>query len=207
MKKRGKTLLLGAVIACLVGMASQAQAGVLNGHALTFDGWTGTSAYSSGSLTGTIDFAVFTSADFDTAFPGLYTTTADELVYAYQVLNTGTDFVSQEIVAQTNSSAHDIGSFLDTAGEIAPSLETDNTPFSMDWAFNSPNIVQNEDSYILVYSSPNLPIDGASLTFNGGGFGVSDVPMPGDVPIPEPATMALLAMGAALLGGRRRRES
>ena len=187
-----------------IGIAASANAGVLDGNANAFAGWTGTSAYSNGSLSGTVDYAVFETADFITEFgtPGGVVLTPGELVYAYQVLNAGTDEVSQEIVATPNNSAHDIGSFLNTAGEIAPDSML-LIPTSARWTFTAPNIMTGENSHILVFSSPNIPVFSTNVTIDGGGTATGMVPSPSNTPLPEPGTFAMFALVGGLLVRRR----
>ena len=96
-------------------LSGTARAGVLNGHANAYnDGvnptWTGSTAFSSGTLTGFVDYAVFAPGDFPFGGGG-YTPTAGELVYAYQVFVTGAASVSSFSVALENPTANNIGSF------------------------------------------------------------------------------------------------
>ncbi len=199
-------------------VAAPASAGVLNGHALSFnDGngpsagaWTGTSAYTNGlaspnNLNGTVDYSVMTVADFATAFPTATYVPGGALVYMYQVNNTGTFSLSAEIVG-INNPANAIGQFLNTAGEIASSLFGFDTGGNAVWNFTNPFVGTNQSTYILAFSSPNVPMLGASISVNGGTFGVSQVPTPSATAIPEPAGLALIAVGGMLVTFRRRRQ-
>ena len=201
-KSIGRTV---AVAVVGFSVAGSGYAGILDGNASALPGFTGTAAYdNTGGLNGTIDYAVFTTADFVSVFgsPAGITLTPGYAVYAYQVLNAGTDFVSQEIVATPNNSAVDIGSFENLAGEIAPDGAF-LSPTTARWTFGNPSIQGGEDSYILVFSSPNLPTFGGSITVNGGGTAFTNVPTPSNIPLPEPATAALLGLGGLAMLRRR----
>lgn len=200
-----------AAVAVFSLLAVPAQAGVLDGHALAYNNgtsWTGTSAYDNGlaapnNLVGTVDFAVFTSADFATAFPGSSYVPTNGLVYTYQVLNSGTFAVSAEIVG-VNNPASGIGQFENTVGEVGSSLFGFDNGGNAVWNFSNPFIGTGQNSYILAFSSPQEPILGSSITVDGGTFGVSMVPTPGPDPIPEPSSVLLISAG--LLGVCTRRQ-
>ncbi len=195
-----------------------AQAGDLDGIAGAFnDGsgpgvggaWTGSTTYNNGlavpnNLFGTIDYAVMTAGNFAAAFPTATYASGAAMVYLYQVNNSGTFSVSAEIV-NVNASANSIGQFENTVGEVASSLFGFDSGNKAIWNFASPLIGTGQSSYVLAFSSNNLPVLGASITVDGGTFGVSSVPTPGTVSIPEPASLALLSMGFMALAVRRRR--
>lgn len=198
-------------------LGTLAQAGLLENHASAYndgngpDGgaWRGTVAYNDGSntLVGTIDYAVFSASAFTAAFPGSgYVPTADELVYAYQVRNgAGSAPVSLEAVGA--NPANNISHYQLEVGDIAPSFQQ--LIFgTAEWNFQSPNVGAGENSNGLVYSSPNRPAFGPSVTFDGGVFATADVPAPGFEPfIPEPATLLVGLIGITLsLAVRRSRR-
>ena len=92
-----------AVLAALA-ICAPAFAGSLNGHADAFDDgskvWTGSTAFDNGTgVSGFVDWAVFAPGDFP--YTG-YAGGSGELVYAYQVFNTGTDVISSFSVALQN---------------------------------------------------------------------------------------------------------
>jgi hypothetical protein len=154
---------------------------------------------------GTIDFAVFTNAGFAAEFPtATYAPTGGELAYVYQVRNgAGSPAVTFESVSA--NPADNIGSFEITLGDIAPTLESFGVG-TAEWIFLFPAIGANENSYGLAFSSLNRPeFTGTSVTIDGGLTATAVVPTPGDVPIPEPASLMLLCVAGGLIAMSRRR--
>jgi hypothetical protein len=192
-----------APLLSLFSLAGFAQAGILNGHGAAFGGVTGSVPFNNGvGLSGTIDYAVFSAGDFNANFGGLGYVPGDALVYTYQVNVTGNLGVSAEIVGISNP-ANTIGTF-DIGDQNSSSASF--TPNAR-WLF-SPEIPTGMSSWGLAFSSPQLPIVGASLTIDGGTQAlVAGVATPGPITIPEPATLALCAggLGAMLLSKRVRR--
>ena len=181
------------VVAFSLFVAPPVQAGPLDGHPNAYAGWTGSVPYSNGTLTGNLDYAVFTAADFNANFAGLGYVPGDQLVYTYQIENTGASFVSTEVVGISNP-ANTIGSF--NIGIVAPS-GANFVGGNAEWTFN-PTIPTGDTSYGLAFSSPQIPIAGGSLTVNGGASAlVSGIPTPGPNMIPEPASFLLLFAGGA----------
>lgn len=185
----------------ILATASSAQAGILNGHVAAFEGVTGTVPFNNGvGLSGTIDYAVFKAEAFNASFAGLGYVPGDALVYTYQISVSGTRFVTAEIIGISNP-ANTIGTF--DIGDVNASSASF-TPNAR-WLF-TPSIPTGGTSWGLAFSSPNLPIVGASLTIDGGTQAlVAGVPTPG--PIPEPATLLLVVSGlAARCWSRSRRH-
>ncbi len=192
-----------AVASIIMGAASGAQAGILNGHGSAHGGVTGSVPFNNGvGLSGTIDYAVFTANAFNANFSGLGYVPGDALVYTYQVSVAGSLGVSAEIVGISNP-ANTIGTF--DIGDVNPSSSSF-TPNAR-WLF-SPEIPTGMTSWGLAFSTPNLPIVGASLTIDGGTQAlVAGVPTPGPVPLPEPGSVLLVASGlAACFTWRSRRR-
>ncbi len=192
-----------AIAAIMMGAASRATAGILNGHGAAFGGVTGTVPFNNGvGLSGSIDYAVFTAADFNANFAGLGYVPGDALVYTYQVSVVGNLAATSEIVGVSNP-ANTIGTF--DIGDVDASSASF-TPNAR-WLF-APAIPTGMTSWGLAFSSLHLPIVGASLTIDGGTQAlVAGVPTPGPVPLPEPASLLLVASGLAaccLLRPRRR---
>jgi hypothetical protein len=215
-------------IAILFLMGPQlAQAGVLNGHVDAYnDGtgswvapkppaagaWTGSTAFTNAfDLTGYVDWAVFGPGDFPAGFVG-YLPTGGELTYVYQVFSTGAEAVSEFDVA-LNGPADNIGSLSDALGDVGPTAQSfipsGEPGGTAAWEFNQ-GINTGENSFILVFSSPNTPENFVGLTIDGGSSSlVIPVPTPGPNPIPEPSTLVLAGFGLAsllLMRLRRRRK-
>jgi len=219
MSTKSRFLALTAMFSIL--LISSVNAGVLDGNPLAFNNgagpsggaWTGSDVYDNGlvgtgfHLIGNLDFAVFTVADFDTAFPGVlnvpvtgYTPDpGDSLIYAYQIENQGDFAVSAQIVG-ISSVANAIGSFVNASGEVAPSAQVFDSGGNAIWFYSAPNIATGEDSYIMAFSSQNIPQLGTGIgtTVDGGTVGITSVPTPSSIAIPEPASFVLLVAG--LLG-------
>jgi hypothetical protein len=193
-----------AIVAFTVGAASTAQAGILDGHPAAFDGVAGSVPFNNGvGLSGIIDYAVFAANDFNANFGGLGYVPGDVLVYAYQVLVSGSLGVSAEIIGISNP-ANTIGTF--KIGDV-DALSASFTPDAR-WLF-SPEIPTGTSTWGLAFSSPRLPIVGASLTLDGGTQAlVAGVPTPGPLNVPEPTSLLLVASGLLACGvtraGRRR---
>lgn len=194
MKRTARGISNFAVVALMVAVLSpSSRAGLLNGHAAAYDNVTGNVPFNNAvGLSGSIDYAVFTAAAFSANFGGLGYVPGDALVYTYQVNVVGSLGVSAEIVGVSNP-ANSIGTF--DIGDV-DALSASFTPNAR-WLF-SPEIPTGMSSWGLAFSSPNLPIVGASLTIDGGTQAlVAGVPTPGPIALPEPATMVMMVLGLA----------
>ncbi len=220
MKTRRITLLVAAVVALVGGWALPLQAGLLlsySGDAYQDPGapngqaWYGSSPYSGGSLMGTVDWLVFAPGEFPAALSdtSTFTPPAGELVYAYQINNTGTSDTSTLAVAiAAGSPADNIGSFPLDSGVPPGSGAGDVTltpGASAYWFFSGGGITTGQSSIGLAYASPNTPEqEYGSLVNSGQGAFANPLPAPSTSPVPEPSTVILLAAAAVLLGLRRR---
>jgi len=199
-----RTTGIAAALSCclLLLTGSNSDAGILNGHVDALPGWSGTVAFDNGmGLKGDLDYAVFLAADFNANFSGLGYVPGDAVVYTYQIFNAAapTDTISAEIVGIANT-ANTIGTF--DIGDV----DASSAAFVLgdaQWLFE-PEIGAGESSWGLAFSSPNLPMNGLATTVDGGGQVLLVVPTPSDVPVPEPTSIVLLALGGAMLLVRRR---
>jgi hypothetical protein len=207
-KKATVVLVLFAAISVLAGPAF---AGLLDtGQAYT-EGtrtWQGNTLFDNGEgLTGSVDWAVFGPG----VFPfGGYSPT-DSYTYVYQIHATGVA-VSQFSVA-LEGRANGLGWFSDEAHGVTGDLPTEDSWIydppegSANWFFGG--ILGGSSSRGLVFSSPSPPMDYYSLAVDHGTVAnYIDVASPIPVPIPEPATIWLLAcaLGTTLAVRRLRRR-
>jgi hypothetical protein len=196
-------LRLFGVFALTLAAATPSLAGILNGHAAALGGVAGSVPFNNGlGVSGNVDYAVFTAADFNANFGGLGYVPTDAFVYTYQVEATGSEGLSAEIIGVSNP-AHTIGTF-DIGDVNAASASF--TPNAR-WLF-APEIATGTTSWGLAFSSPALPIVGASLTIAGGMQSlVAGVPTPGPISVPEPGSLLLVTIGALVAGATRRRRT
>jgi hypothetical protein len=197
-----RLLRLIGVLTLTATAAAPSLAGILNGHGAAFEGVAGSVPFNNGlGVSGNVDYAVFTAADFNANFGGLGYVPTDAFVYAYQVEATGPEGLSAEIIGVSNP-AHTIGTF-DIGDVNAASASF--TPNAR-WLF-APEIATGTTSWGLAFSSPALPIVGASLSIAGGMQAlIAGVPTPGPISVPEPGSLLLVTIGAVAAGATRRRR-
>jgi hypothetical protein len=221
LKKVAVCLALFAV----VGLATAPAFAGLLGTGLSYPkspsgSWEGTGTFynATSGLQGNIEWAVFTAANFSTLFPSdpNYSPTGNELVYAYQVFNTGAVNISLEAVALLSGAPADNDGYF-TAG--TPPM-TGQAPFDSSitstqviWDFkdyrpagSNYNIVPGDHSTGLAFCSIRAPRSDFSITVDGGTSASALVGGPGNVSIPEPSTLILLAVAAAMFGFIRSRR-
>jgi hypothetical protein len=171
--------------------------------------WYGSTPYSSFSLVGTVDWVVIAPGKFALAFPGSpYSPPANELVYAYQINNTGNSDASTLDTVVVSDRPHDtIGSFPLTGLGGNPGLPPVSSSFVASpptydfahWLFGT-GIVTGQSSSGLAYASPNTPeYQFGSLINSGLGADADPLPSPSTSPIPEPSSAALFTAFGLLL--------
>lgn len=173
--------------------------------------WYNTVVLGKGVLGGRIDFAVydtlgangneFVDAGFQTPGPGQY-------IYAYQIFN-DTGFsdlpVANFSIRDSTNSPIDEALMTDTGaqddGEGGISPAPSNTQGTWKWQLDTGGFVYKDDhSWFLVFSSDNpWTVGSFDITYPQ----ESSAPVPGDTP--EPATIVLLGVGAAVLLRRPRK--
>jgi hypothetical protein len=212
-------LAIGLVVA---GLGSAARADLLtsySGDAYVGAGggpgaggaWYGEAPYSFDGalgLMGTVEWEVFAPATFNSVLGGNgYTAQPNELVYAFQVENTGASDASTFNADVIDPNPFDHIGYFNLAGGVAPSASSAVTSPPLDYAqwYFPPNPIPSGGSSVgLAYSSPNAPANTSFGTLVDFGLNATATPLPepSTTPavIPEPGTLALLAMAVLLLG-------
>lgn len=197
-------LVLGLVGAVSVG--SSASAGILVSGGGGMPAFTGSQLFNDSSsgftISANVDFAVFAPGAFGVAFPGEDPSGGADFVYAYQIENLDTDIITMTVGLDSDESLGTIG-FIGDAGLVNPtaSLFVGAGPTSAAWDFGPGTLVNGTSSAILFFTSADAPeLDSATVV---AAFADShNLPSP----LPEPATLSLIALGAGIVFcGRRRR--
>jgi hypothetical protein len=210
-------LLIGAIrpatAALLIGNANAA----LSGTVPLLDSGMGNLHY------GDIEYAVFSSAGWQAAFPGEDTpnggVAAGEAVYAFQVYDNG---ANPNGISQFSAGLADIGppafgdgldddelvisgdqNYVSLGGQVPTLTQVTASSVRYNFVGSGPRL-QNEWSSVLYYTSPYGPTwDNGSTT---SGAGQSRIPAPEvGVPIPEPSVFVLAVLATFATSIRRRR--
>ncbi len=201
----------GALCALIVGLAAcGAQAGILAGDPDAMSGWAGSVkdiySHTSETFAVELDYAVFAPGDYGAGDPS----GGEDYVYAYQAYN-----LSESNVAVSSLSVGTApGAIINSAGKDSTSThgksggkdpvfyQHDPDAASTTWSFSGTGFVKDTWSSVLLVTSPMGPtLDEASVIDGGNSLNFDDVP----TPLPEPASMTLLALGAVAVVTRRRR--
>lgn len=197
----------------LLAVLSAAACSLADGHRYmpTGDIYQGGRVYiDENNVKGYLDFAVFTKDHFETVY-GMSSPGEGVYVYAYQVVcDEGTsdavEFFSITGVGTHTGDADDpigIGSdSIDTSNEVAPDSsaftpQNGNLYANATWQFDDGALVDGQRSYMMLISSNHSPVTTGGYSF--------EAPVNGEIPLPnpEPASLALLSIGAMLLRKRK----
>ncbi len=214
---RGLWRLVVTVMAMLLGCAGLATAGPIADDVNAIPAWRGTQNFyveGTGLFTGAtidvdVEYAVYQPGDYGGS--GTDPSDGTEYVYAYQIFNdlAGNEPVSSFSVGlDAGADPDDIGSDAGsgTTGGTVPSASafSGSPPTSAVWYFYLNTIdptPTNEYSEVLLFTSPYGPQWAPGSLLDSGLSDKHDLPSP----IPEPATLALMALGGlGLLLGRKR---
>jgi hypothetical protein len=187
-------------VALLFLVVSPALSGPLNGDATAIPGFTGTTTFNNGvGLSGTVDYAVYSYAAFQTEWGGLgYNPTPGEDVYTYQVFTDPTSADVSHLSVKIINPADNIGSFALLGGQGPSTVNLGpGGPPSADYFFATP-VPTGGASSGLAFSSPFAPImTFGSVVDHGTSAFVIQLPSPGTSLItPEPASIVLVVVGA-----------
>jgi len=209
---RGLWRLVVTVMAVLLGCAGLAMAGPIASDPNAIPAWRGTQQFYATSgvkkLQVDVEYAVYAPGNYS----GTDLTGVTAFVYAYQIFNNllgnapvSSFSVGLDPTANPANIGSDAGS--GTLGGTAPTASafSGSPPTSSAWYFFLNTIdppPANEYSTVLLFTSPYGPQWAPATVMNGGLGNTRDLPSP----TPEPATLALMALGGVGLLARRRRE-
>ena len=146
-----------------------------------------------------VEYAVYAPGNY----PGTHADKATSYIYAYQVFNAGASTVTLSGLTVGLAPGSGAASPTDddaygALGGIAPQLSTLSGTTSVVWYITS---APAEHTTVLLFSSPNDYTFGPATVADGGEGDTQSLP----TPIPEPATLSLLAVACLPLLRRRRR--
>ena len=200
-----RTGMLGIVASGLVLGAGSAEAGLLSSNSGgAIPAYTGSQLFSASStgfsVSANVDYAVFAPGAFGAAFPGQDPSNGTEYVYAYQIENFDTAVNKLTVGLDGDEPLGSVG-FVSDAGLIDPSasLFVGSGPTSSAWDFAPNSLLNTSSSSILIFTSAAAP-EWDSGTVSAQFLATHDLPSP----LPEPASLGLIAAGAALVGLKRR---
>lgn len=185
------SIVLGALMVCTSSLLALPLGSMMSGQ----------TNFNNGNLIGSIDYAVFAPGQYSgtTVFP------SSDYVYAYRVWNDAMSNVSIDFFSVGLEANAIVGNltYEAVAGDIIPGYQAILSETVLNLFFGSAGpITSGKHSAILLFSSPMRPIQGFG-TVSGGFTGGEIVSLA--APIPEPATLTLLALGG-LFSIRSRRS-
>jgi hypothetical protein len=188
---------LGMAVSVMFSGGSIAQAGLLSANSGgALPAFTGTQFFNDNfsgfTVSANVDYAVFAPGAFGVAFPGLDPSGGTDYVYAYQIENLDTDISKFTVGLDGDEPLGAIGSIADV-GAVDPSaaLYVGAGPTSSAWDFASGTLASGQSSAVLIFTSAAAP-ELHSATVAAAWNNSHDLPSP----LPEPASLTLLALGA-----------
>lgn len=194
-----KKLLILTIILC----ASVAQAALLPYSSL----YQGRSYFPTSTLSGWVDFAVYdrNSGEYADA-PG-----EGQYIYAYQIFVDYASFDPLEYFAiyRTDGTAINGITSIDAQDDGFSGIEPDMMYYSPNetrgvWEFENGLLVGGEHSWFLVFSSNNSYTAGKYTVIKTSGD--NDIPIEGGDHAPEPASLAMMAIGALWMSLKRKKS-
>ena len=162
----------------------------------------GTVSFSQPLWDADVEYAVYAPGNY----PGTHADKAASHIYAYQVFNASASSVmlsSLSVGVDPGSGAASAtdDTFYGAAAGVAPLLSrlVGSPATSAQWTIAP---APGAHTTVLLFSSPNHYTFAPATVVDGGQGDTHDLP----TPVPEPATLSLLAVAGALLGFRRRRR-
>lgn len=204
---------LGLAVSAMFVGASVAEAGLLSANSGgALPGFTGTQLFddpaffgvSGLSISGNVDYAVFAPGAFGAAFPGGDPSGGSDYVYAYQIENLDTNISKLTVGLDGDEPLGSVG-FISDAGLVDPdnAAYVGSGPTSAAWDFTQLALPSGQSSAVLFFTSAAAP-EWHSSTLAATNSAANSHNLPS--PLPEPATLSLLAIGTGLMCvGKRRR--
>ena len=185
------SIVLGALMVCTSSLMALPMGSMMSGQ----------TSFNNGNLIGSVDYAVYAPGAYSgtTLFPGT------DYVYAYRVFDDLASTVAIDFFSVGLEANAIVGNltYEAVAGDVIPGYQAILSETVLNLFFGSAGpITSGKQSAILLFSSPMKPMQGFG-TVSGGFTGGEIIALA--APIPEPATLSLLALGG-LFAARSRRS-
>lgn len=194
-------------IALVLAMPALVLAGPIGNDPAGLPDYTGSVSFNADDLLLVdLDYAVYEPGVYpDDGINGDDPSDGTEYVYAYQAFNVSADQALTALSIGLPNEGHDAGNALadplsGVIGGLEPSMVIPLST-SMIYRFTSPELVADEYSSVVLFTSPYPPALGPGSVQYGSLVDTQTVP----TPIPEPTTAASLLLVMGVLAGVRRR--